>query len=82
MACVSFLHSQPPRTPSEELRGKLKWMTLEGREKAWLVRVQRCVIKKVPQCLNARFRTNAKVGNQVSQGHDHRKLFVPRVNTE
>ena len=72
-----------PRTPSEELRGKLNWMTLErSREMSWMVLVQRCVMKNAPQCLNKRLKTNAEIGRWVTRGHDHQKLYVPRANTE
>ena len=43
---------------------------------------RRCVRKKAPQRLNERLRTNAEMGNRVTRGHDHYKLFVPQVNTE
>ena len=74
---------QPPRSSSEVLREKLKWMTLERRRKmARLVCVRKCVKREAPPCLNDRFRLNSKVGIWMTRNHTYKKLFVPRVYTE
>ena len=73
---MRIILSQPPRSPSEKLRGRLKRTTLERRRvMGRMILVQRCVLKKAPQCLNDRLRTNAKVGNRMTRGYD--KLFLP-----
>jgi len=44
MVCMGIILSQPPKTPSEELRRRMNWMTLDRRrEMGWLALVQRCM---------------------------------------
>ena len=54
---MRIMLSQPPKTPSGELRQKLGWLTLERRrEMGRMALVRRCVRKKAPQRLNERLR--------------------------
>ena len=72
---MRIILAQPPRTTSEELRGKPNWRTQERwREMSRMALVQRCVMKNALQCLNERLKTNAEIDRRVTQGHDHPNL--------
>ena len=76
---------QPPRMPSEKLTDDpMNQMNQRRREMGQLALVRMCALNcySAPQCLSERLKTNAEIGRQVTQGHDHHKLYVPQVKTE
>ena len=59
---MNVAHSlyKPARTPSDELRKAMRWMSLERRRKMFrLFLVRRCVTGKAPQCLGESLKTNS-----------------------
>ena len=72
---MRLICSKPPRTPSEELRRDLKWMTLQIRRELHLV--QRCVHNQAP---TSSYQTNEECHHRVTRGC--KKIHLRTVRTE
>ena len=61
---MRFILSMPPRTPSNELHDRLKWMQLNQRRQMFrLNMVHRCVYQQVPAYLKDHFKINNSSSN-------------------
>ena len=57
---MRLILSQPPRTPSEQLREELEWKTLEEWRRSPLYLLHKCVIGQAPASLCQRVKVNTQ----------------------
>ena len=74
---MRLILSKAPRTPSEDLRQELGWMTLQRRREVFRMKtMHRCVNRQVPSCIHRRLQP---VKRNTRGEH---KLYLPRAKTD
>ena len=73
---MRLILSQPPRTPSGEMRRTLHWMPLERRRVMfWLILLHRCLNNLAPAYLTQSFHRNCSLGYARTRGSDNPHIF-------
>ena len=73
---VRLILSQPPRTPSGEMRRTLHWMPLERRRVMFqLILLHRCLNNLAPAYLTQSFHRNCSLGYARTRGSDIPHIF-------
>ena len=77
---MRIITSSPRLTHSADLRKELKWVTLEKRRQMLrLTTVHKCLHRKAPQYLCAKFVTNLSLGHRWTRGSNN--LHLKRLAT-
>ena len=78
---MRLILSQPPQTPSEELRRTLKWMPLVKRRSLFrLALMHRCLNGQAPEYLTELVRRNSDLGYMETRGYGKVHLDSVRTN--